>query len=201
MSDITAYLAGPFFNERQRAGIKLLESELESWKFPDDCSLVKHIKLFSPSRDGYVCPPDGTEEQRQRAFEINYTKISECDFMIAWTDWALPPEQELRVVEVLDASIGDVSLKSENLNIPDSGTVWEMGYAYCQGLPIFTLSLVPTCLNLMLAKSSLCHAMSLEDLRRMLSMFVPVAKEPATESYVRTVTDMQLKYKHSGPVI
>ena len=83
-----AYLASPFFSPQQVAQVRALEAAIEAagWS------------AFSPCRDGVVCPPDGTAEQRQDAFKINYSEIGKSHVVVANLDWALPLHHSLRLV-------------------------------------------------------------------------------------------------------
>lgn len=239
------YLAGPFFNPAQQAGIQLLEKAVE------DCG----FKAFSPSRDGTVCPPDGTPEVRQQAFKQNAEKIDECALMVAWLDWLLPPGQHVRVLQGMQPGIqvqlppnikalmdagakvmgapdalkqkqaillpGQVpaaqgvpdsisiglqpptmltNVLSPPLNLPDTGTVWEIGYSFKSDVPVFTVSMVPGRTNLMLTESAVCHSNTLEQLQTRLKKFLPVALQPTTQEYVEVVSALRLEGQFKGEV-
>lgn len=78
--------------------------------------------IFSPMSDGFVLKPDASIEERDQIFQSNVDAIKEASWMLA----------------VIDDF--------------DPGTVWEMGYAYSDGLPILAYSDVPgRGLNVMLA--------------------------------------------------
>jgi len=249
MKDKIVYVASPFFNDVQRTGLKKIEEAIESVGF----------KLFSPSRDGIVCPPNGTKEQRLAAFKINIEKISESCAVVAWVDWLNPSGCQTRVIREVDSKINiplpkellelvavgaqvkkqvddarkgkksvilpqhmqrpedlkipnsiDMRLGSTQhideyvtppLNLPDIGTVFEMGIAHTQNIPIFSLSMVGGPLNLMLAEAVVSHSCSIDELKIAIGKFLPVALEPATEEYVRVVSELKMSGSFGGEII
>lgn len=81
--------------------------------------------IFSPMSDGFVLKPDASIEERNEIFTSNVEAIQTAGFMLA----------------VIDDF--------------DPGTIWEMGYAYADELPILAYSDVPgRGLNVMLAGGS-----------------------------------------------
>lgn len=78
--------------------------------------------IFSPMSDGFVLKPDASMEDRNEIFQSNVDAIQTAGFMLV----------------VIDDF--------------DPGTIWEMGFAYADGLPILAYSDVPgRGLNVMLA--------------------------------------------------
>jgi nucleoside 2-deoxyribosyltransferase/thymidylate kinase len=108
------YLAGPFFNQEQKKLISSLENLLEAEKF------VVH----SPSRDGTVIKKDDGKEALKEVFDWNLEKMREADVIVAVVDY---------VGVKLKAQFGDTS---KEISVPDTGTVWEMGYTYALQKPI-----------------------------------------------------------------
>lgn len=114
------YLAAPFFNDNQRHLVSELEKFIEKNK-PEGWS------VYSPSRDAFVISPDSPEEEKEKAFDMNYEVIEDCGLMIAVVDDR------------------------------DMGTVWEMGAAYALKVPVITVSAFNYGVNLMLAFSTIGH--------------------------------------------
>lgn len=71
-----------------------------------------------------------------------------------------------------------VRLKGPALNLPDSGTVFEVGYMYAIGKPIVTISFVGSKLNLMLAESVVAHATTLEEGAALMRELLPIFNIP-----------------------
>jgi len=83
------------------------------------------MPIYSPMSDGFVLKPDASDKEREEIFTSNIDAIEQSYFMLA----------------VIDDF--------------DPGTIWEMGYAFGQGVPILAYSDVPgRGLNVMLAGSS-----------------------------------------------
>lgn len=95
-----AYVAGPFFNSEQDGWLSHIEASLAHLNLP----------FFSP-RLSCKCPPDATKEMRQQVISSNCGAIDKSVFMFCLLDYLMPEDQKA-------------------LPIPDTGTVWEMGYAY-----------------------------------------------------------------------
>ena len=98
------------------------------------------------------CPPNATHAQRRMTFDMNVTAIEKCDLVLACID--------------------DF----------DAGTMWEMGYAYALGKPIYAYSMVPgRGLNLMLAQSSAGFLNGMEQMTKFLGENGMVDFEAATK--------------------
>lgn len=137
------YIAGPFFNVPQMDRIVEIEELLERLKIP----------FFSPRREGVLDPAHSSDEEREHIFQMNENALYNCSLMIAVTRYELSRGSSLSLYE---------EGFCKQLELPDTGTVWEMGLAYGRGKPIVAyhnlegLSLVDrekhTC-NVMLSKS------------------------------------------------
>lgn len=142
------YLAAPFFNQAQVDLCQKIELA-----FVDHC-----VPLFSPrSQHGNKTTKIETPAQAAEVFKVNAENIDDCDFLFAVVDWLLPPGQEVRVLGSRYSDVENDSrtvYESGPLNIPDAGTVWEMGYAYAKGIPVLILNLEQTKLNIMLSQSA-----------------------------------------------
>jgi nucleoside 2-deoxyribosyltransferase len=117
------YIAGPFFNPAQSAVIDMIEQTFT----------LSGVEAFSPrlcdeNRKG---PP--TKEGAEIIFERNVKGLLKCSHMIAVLDWKLPAGQVIRGAKMVDHFIVD-EWTTPPLNIPDSGTVFEMGAAHMKTL-------------------------------------------------------------------
>lgn len=113
----TTYLAAPFFNVPQLELVKAIEVEFEK----------AHRLCFSPRlQHGNTPVKIATEEQAQEVFTANERALDECSHLVAVADYKLPADTHLGIVKSdsdgVQGSINPISL-------PDTGTVWELGYA------------------------------------------------------------------------
>jgi hypothetical protein len=88
-------------------------------------------------------------------FQANEDALSECDVLLAVLDYALPEGTKLGLCQEGECSSStlDWHLTTE-LNLPDNGTVWEMGYCRALGIPVigfYPEPRAPEALNLMLS--------------------------------------------------
>lgn len=138
----TTYLAAPFFNPEQIRIVESIEGIYVGCGRP----------LFSPRLQDQGTGPKKilTEEDASRIFNNNYAAIRQCTAMVAVLDWLMPEGQ-------LTAVINKVHDEAQimPINIPDTGTVMEMGMAYTLGIPIFgyTERSPEGKMNIMLAKA------------------------------------------------
>lgn len=155
---VKVYFAAPFFNPDQVALNDSLIKAIES---------VEGVSVWAPQRDGILCPKDASEEVRHKVFCLDAEQISACQCMVAVLDYLgadlcrIPDTQE-------SASVVDLP----HINLPDAGTVWEMGYAYSVGLPILGFSTSGSGFNLMLSQSLVCLVDKVTDLTRSLGLTV-----------------------------
>jgi nucleoside 2-deoxyribosyltransferase len=149
------YLAGPFFNEKQIELIEKVETLLHAW----------NIQHFSPRKmtlNGNPTTSKPTPESAKQIFKNDYHEICNSTHVIAVIDWALMPSTSLRIIKdssmVTDEHVHGESratILSGPIQIPDSGTVWEMGCAYALRVPVYLFTANPTSrLNLMLSQSA-----------------------------------------------
>ncbi len=104
------YLAGPFFNTAQReAAEKVLSIAREHW----------NGEIYAPLEGGIEVD---TPEKAREVFKRNVDELNETDCLLCHTDWLSPQGEEVRVLR--EFPVGPP------LNLPDAGTIWEMGYAY-----------------------------------------------------------------------
>ena len=125
------YLAGPFFNAVQKAhALKVLA--MVRGRYEHD--------VYAPVEHGVVID---SENKANVVFDENVDQLLKCDVLLAQIEWLLPPDAEVRLlrpfydqyrtfVEVAQRKGQDtvpVLYKSTPLNLPDTGTVWELGFA------------------------------------------------------------------------
>lgn len=145
------YIAAPFFNPVQLELVRRIEQVFENCE----------VTAFSPRlQHGEKPTPILSREMASKAFGENFVAIERCSHMVAVVDWLMPSNQELRVVSSYE---GDMSMPhphmfegvSPALNLPDAGTVWEMGAAYALRKPVLMLTLRPKGdkINIMLSES------------------------------------------------
>ena len=137
------YLAGPFFNDVQKLHIDRVKESCKRYKVP----------FFSPKDEGGILKPKPTPEERRQILDSNRKGIRESGFVLAVLDWLMPTGQQLRVVSH-DPALDQYKVLSPPLNLPDAGTVWEMGFAVAVEVPVVGLRLDPKGhINVMLAES------------------------------------------------
>ncbi len=140
------YNAGPFFNEAQREMNRMIT----------DAFRMHDHDVFAPLEQDAV--KIDSPEQAAKVFAMNMDRIDLCELMIAHIDWLLPEDDEVRVVKPTSTTRADETpwrgkFKSPPLNIPDPGTVYEMGYAYHANIDVVGFSVYEDKpLNLMLTQ-------------------------------------------------
>ncbi|APU70672.1 nucleoside deoxyribosyltransferase [Companilactobacillus crustorum] len=118
------YLAGPFFSEQQ---IKRLD---EVQKLLEQNSTIGDI--FRPGKDEYTAAEFGSFEWQTAVYKHDINNINISDVVVAMLDYKIE-ENELE---------------------PDSGTMWECGYAAANNVPVIGVrNMTDEPLNLMLAGS------------------------------------------------
>jgi nucleoside 2-deoxyribosyltransferase len=179
------YLAGPFFNPEQIELMQRIETE-----FVEAC-----IPFFSPRME------QGNQKKgpidAARAGEIyrnNVVNIHDCEAVLAVLDWKMPRNAFITLMTFSTKGEKDVftrwamegsypkasfSGKGKSLQIPDSGTVFEMGYAAALNKPIviYTERSLKEPLNLMLTRCSRGVIRGIDELRNFLG--VPAGAPPA----------------------
>lgn len=161
------YLAAPFFNLVQIALVEKIEGLFKKYDYP----------LFSPRlQHGNKTTKIETSEQARQVFDKNLDEILACTHMLAVVDWLLPTGQEIRCLtnsQIHDLGTGSAISAmgtSEPLNLPDIGTVWEMGVGYeasCD-IIIYTERGKDSGLNIMLTQCAQGVIRGLEHLERYL---------------------------------
>lgn len=173
---LKAYIASPFFNDRERTLVKELETLLPNLG----------IDTYSPSRDGIILKPDSDSKSRMEVLEENKRAIHECDFVLANTDGdslktILPDKVLVDLLAVLNRYresywIGNKEFSAiGRLVSRDPGTYWELGYAHAIGKHIITYSQYGFDVNVMIGESCVAHTKSWDELKEALMLFKQAA--------------------------
>jgi nucleoside 2-deoxyribosyltransferase len=144
------YIAGPFFNEPQIEVIRRIEE-----------MMIQHdVPFFSPRLQPANQPGKITNEMAAEIFKNNVENLYDCDRVLAVLDWTLPPNVGMYVLRDADDHLaGHRVISGEYLAgpviLPDTGTVFEMGFAHSESTPIYGFTLRPpeAPLNVMLTQS------------------------------------------------
>ena len=169
----------PFFNPLQR------------WYYEETVNVVeRHMKAYSVTRDGVVCPPTAPPEQQEQSFHLNAQKVEGCEAMVAILDY-LGVDLVVQKQRTTEEGVALPEMDYIPIMLPDSGTVWEMGAAYIIGKPVIGLLVTPAKLNLMLARGTVSTAGSLKELDEQLGMIVPVLNN--VEEYAKVVVELKSK--------
>ena len=118
------YLAGPFFSDQQIKRLDEVQGLLEANPTIGD--------IFRPGKDEYTNAEFGSFEWQTAVYKHDINNINISDVVVAMLDYKLE-ENELE---------------------PDSGTMWECGYAIANKVPVIGVrNKADEPLNLMLAGS------------------------------------------------
>lgn len=117
----TIYIAAPFFNPAQVECVETIETILTKHEYP----------FLSPRQHGPVLEGKvRTPEQAAEVYKTNVELMDKCSIILGVLDYLLPAEQEVRVVtpETRGDQAGLFEPASPPLSIPDTGTIWELGF-------------------------------------------------------------------------
>lgn len=131
------YIAAPFFNPAQNALVESIELAFCDAQIP----------FFSPRLStGNKKPGPITPEMAHDIFQSNMLGLHECDAMLAVLDWKLPEGElicrgRLKPVGPMEEKAAPYASSyfapiGTPLHLPDTGTVYEMGYMHAKGRPI-----------------------------------------------------------------
>ena len=148
------YLAGPFFNTESREVVRLITAELER----------QGHEVWSPMRDGIECPKDASSTMRGKVYRLDIEKIEWAECIVAVLDYPLPPYQEL----LLKTKTPEGKVDLINVNLPDVGTVFEIGYAVAKEIPCIGCVEKVSGFNLMLGEALVGIAVTLDELGKLL---------------------------------
>ena len=138
------YLAGPFFNKVQRDA---------AWKLIALCKLA-HVEYFAPIEQDSI--RINSPEKAAKVFANNIEAMMNSSIMLAQLDWLMLNGEELRVVKEMNIGLERPAYRelSPILNLPDTGTVFEMGYAHGLNMEIIGYTITEQSrINLMLAQA------------------------------------------------
>ncbi len=168
------YLAGPFFNSEQTVHLEMVESILKR----------HHVKFFSPRSQGGTLKPTASKLERREILYTNVQGISEASCVLAILDWLNPSGCQIRLVDqALEFGRSTVAkFRSPPLNLPDTGTVWELGFAYGIQVPVVGVLMEREGkFNAMLTEAMVGIAYGFEQLERFADLF---GKHGMNENYV-----------------
>ena len=146
MSSPFFYIAAPFFNPRQVALVQMIEEGMR------ECG----IRFFTPRDQDANKQPGPVDVHRAPViFQENYRAMLRADAVLAVADWLMPEGQELRAIKN-GHNAYTFEKVSPPLNLPDTGTVWEMGAMYALGKKVYIYTERPPeqGLNLMLTQGA-----------------------------------------------
>lgn len=146
------YLAGPFFNPAQVELIRKIEVAF--------CDAG--VAFFSPRLTGENAKKVLTDEDAAAIYGNNLIGMESCSHMLAVLDWVMPESKKIFVCDLKDLG-GEIQgctnyavPVGNALNIPDAGTVFEMGYYAANNRPIYIYTERPpeAAMNVMLTQCS-----------------------------------------------
>ncbi len=142
------YLAGPFFNEPQIKTLERIETLCEQFG----------VKCNSP-RKFLVLKPHASWEERKLVFRDNLLKMQMSEIILACLD---NPH-----VETYEDGAPKLDI-APTPRPPDTGTLWEMGYAYAIGRPVLPFTVGSKKMNVMLAQGCAGFLQSIGDVSAFL---------------------------------
>ncbi len=151
------FLAAPFFNDEARHQLTTLLAFIEN---------MRH-HVFCAMRDGKLVSKDAPEETRQKYFRLDVEEMYKSRVCVAMLDYPLPQNQRLQHVT---AKYG--ADKVVQVQIPDTGTVFEMGLAYAQAIPIIGFAASLKSMNLMLSQSCITVVQDFDSLEQTLDLIM-----------------------------
>jgi nucleoside deoxyribosyltransferase len=142
------YVAGPFFNPVQISILEEVEEVLNRSSVP----------MYLPRIDGGVLDMSGdkasTHESAKECYNHDIEALHKCDYMIAVLPYALDGEMLATGTVEFDGFRKKFVANNWGLVLPDTGTVWEIGYFTALQKPVvgyYPIGL--TKLNIMLCQS------------------------------------------------
>ncbi len=122
----SVYLASPFFSPTQKERIAKVKAALSNNKTIDPKN------IFIPHEHEYKAAEFGSFEWQKATFGLDTNQIDASDVVVAIVDYKLEETKE---------------------NEPDSGTAFEIGYAYATKTPVIVVQFDPEKeVNLMIAQ-------------------------------------------------
>lgn len=138
------YLAGPFFNLEQ---VSLME-------YIEECLDDEGVTYFAPRKESPVVG-ELTAERASEILKANLKGIAEADVVLAVLDWKTTKNNKVYSETTEPTKEGHLRIYKQLLNIPDSGTVWEAGYAKALKKPVYVFyEDRPEKINLMISQTA-----------------------------------------------
>lgn len=123
------YIAGPFFNPEQISLIRAIENIF----------MGAGVEFISPRLQHGDRPVPKVENaaQAEEIFVRNLRDMMQADVLLAVMDYLLPVNHELHITEWFQDQL---QIVSPPLRLPDTGTVFELGYFFrtCKPVILFT---------------------------------------------------------------
>jgi len=147
------YIAGPLFNKKQVENLERIE------KLFDGLDIEYYSPRLHSGSDKLSAEEKRDFHNWTSVFESNLTGLAWCTHVLAVLNYPMPEGKALAITNLPDGShVGDTqyeTLVDTLIELPDSGTVFEMGYASANEIPIigFHPDETPKRLNLMLSHS------------------------------------------------
>ncbi len=179
----TVYLAAPLFNDHQRYVIEQITGVMEE----------VGVNVFSPLEESKPLwngrpPSEATPEVRRAVMQMNKNGIEGADLVFAWlggwAPWRTVADEQRQFMDTNPVKFSNERLQKLIPSLPDTGVVWELGYANAIGIP--TLAYLHSGeenrhFNLMLSETVDATARGLDELREQLLAFkeVPTGGELA----------------------
>ena len=118
------YLAGPFFNEVQEQHAISLRDSLRA----------NGYIVYAPVSEKWE---EGSRISPQEIFGRNIRWMLQCDYALCQLDYPLLKNQKLGLdTYSVHADTKEISVHKTEIDLPDSGTIWEMGFLFAQGKTI-----------------------------------------------------------------
>lgn len=136
---VKIYLASPFFNDEQIWLVELLENVLSTNETVGE--------IFSPRLQQLDHLPFGSPAWSQAVFQNDVKHIDWADVVVAVIDFD-----------------GQTELHGQTHNHVDSGTAFEIGYAYATDKPVVLVHKKGGIVNLMLSESATAYITKVSDL-------------------------------------
>jgi nucleoside 2-deoxyribosyltransferase len=228
MSSPKVYLASPFFNDKQLAMVKLLEILIENAGY-ECCSPHRDGTFVQPNDPPEIAQKvfycNVAEATGATIMVANIDWLLPDNHEVRTVSWPEEVDMEFsrskkdRVVSgagaiKIDPSVMGPPTKERNvcmagvhspaLNVPDSGTVFEMGLAFAANVPLITVSQHDKPLNLMLIHAVVAHCAG-SDALASLSMVLGQLKKfghdrTSIHEFARSSEELT-QLRHKGSII
>lgn len=135
--------------------------QLELVKNVEDALKIMRLEFYSPRTDGVLIDmsPEQKKASTRRIFNKNVLEMTQSNLMLA----------------VIDGR--------------DTGTVWEIGFAYASGIPVITYSDQGYGVNVMIKECVWAHAKGLARLAEVLKIVKDRSREALTSSMFENFMD------------